>query len=223
MAQTVPVRCPACRREHALTSPDYPCACGAPVCVPVVADGTPVQVRHLTWSDTWAEVACQSCGRPGQWPRPELHCPCGATVRLTEDADHPRESPPGPDRPAFRPPAIRTAHDAVACAAQFLRWLGFQEVRSRVPGTATGPEVRGPGVVGLVDPTTAPTGVRELETLWLHAATEGLTAVAFSLAGYERAARSRADELDLPLFVLDLTGTPKPVNDPADTLLRKSA
>jgi hypothetical protein len=33
-------------------------------------------------------------------------------------------------------------------------------------------------------------------------------------------ARDRADRLAVPLFVMDLTGTPQPVNDAADTLIR---
>lgn len=44
--------------------------------------------------------------------------------------------------------------------------------------------------------------------------------MAFSLAGYDRRARTRADALRLPLFVLDLTKAPQPVNDPADAVLR---
>ncbi|TXS18705.1 hypothetical protein [Streptomyces sp. wa22] len=41
----------------------------------------------------------------------------------------------------------------------------------------------------------------------------------FSLAGYTDEARSRADGLAIPLFVLDLTGAPQPVNGPADELV----
>lgn len=220
MAIHTPVRCPACRREHAFSPPEYPCPCGASVRITLPPDGGAVLVRHRSWSDAWAEVSCNACGQPGQWPRPEFCCPCGAMVRISPEPAG-EEGSPDPDRPAFRPVTIRTSYDAVSCAAQFLRWLGFTEVRSTVPRPATGIDVRGPRVVGLVDPTTVPTSERDIETLWLHGLAESVTAVAFSLAGYDRKARVRADELRLPLFVLDLTGTPQPVNDPADALLHR--
>jgi hypothetical protein len=48
--------------------------------------------------------------------------------------------------------------------------------------------------------------------------TESADCVYFSLAGYDADARARADQLHVPLFVLDLTGTPQPVNAIADAL-----
>lgn len=45
----------------------------------------------------------------------------------------------------------------------------------------------------------------------------------FSLAGYEDASRARADGVGLPLFAMDLTGTPQPVNAPAADLLARGA
>ncbi|EST34743.1 hypothetical protein M878_09055 [Streptomyces roseochromogenus subsp. oscitans DS 12.976] len=57
-----------------------------------------------------------------------------------------------------------------------------------------------------------------MECLWLTAMTESADCVYFSLAGYTDDARSRADALCVPLFVLDLTGTPRPVNTPAGDL-----
>ncbi len=53
--------------------------------------------------------------------------------------------------------------------------------------------------------------------------TESAACVYFSLAGYARDARERADALGVPLFVLDLTGTPRPVNEPADALAAAGA
>lgn len=50
-----------------------------------------------------------------------------------------------------------------------------------------------------------------------------MTSVFFSLAGYAQDARARADGLCIPLFVMDLTGTPQPVNGPADELLSTGA
>src|SRR5207302_2071461 len=78
MAESVPVRCPACRRAHAVTTPTYPCSCGAPLTIPVLRGGVPTQVRQRTWRNSWVTVNCPSCGRGDDWPQPELGCPCGA-------------------------------------------------------------------------------------------------------------------------------------------------
>ncbi|MGP4111208.1 hypothetical protein ACTWP5_09860 [Streptomyces sp. 4N509B] len=205
----------------------------------------PVHVRRRSWADAWTRADCPSCGRSGQWPLPEFGCPCGATVRLTPaagagdgdgagraggaDAPAPPEGTPRrrTERPPFRPLTIRTAHDATACAARYVRWLGFEEVHalswpapSRFPQSGSVLALRGPGVVGMVNASTTATGERAVETLWLHGLHAAARAVAFSLAGYERPARDRAGALGLPLFVFDLTGAPQPVNDPADALLR---
>lgn len=245
MAENLPVRCPACRREHVYTPTAYPCPCGAPVTLPLLSGGAPVQVRTRTWADSWVEGRCSACGRQDQWPQPEFGCPCGAMVRLPvapiPRAGAERRSPAGPStgparavpapatpvsrppvRPAFRPITIRTARDAVTAAAQYLLWLGFAEVRVAREGSCTGVDLRGTRVVARVDPTTAPTALRDIETLWLNGLNDSVQAVCFCLAGYARDARERADELHIPLFVLDLTGTPQPVNDPADQLVRGS-
>ncbi|MFF3648778.1 hypothetical protein ACFYXV_09010 [Streptomyces sp. NPDC002181] len=128
-------------------------------------------------------------------------------------------------RPAFRPVTIRTAQDAVATAALYLRWLGFQDVRRPdgrpIPTAAV--DLRAPGLVAQVDPTTAPAGLRAVECVWLNGLTASATSVYFSLAGYTQDARSRADDLGIPLFVMDLTGMPQPVNDPADALVGAGA
>lgn len=128
-------------------------------------------------------------------------------------------------RPAFRPVTIRTARDAVATAALYLRWLGFQDVRQPdgrpIPSAAV--DLRAPGLVAQVDPTTAPAGLRAVECVWLNGLTASATSVYFSLAGYTEDARTRADDLGIPLFVMDLTGMPQPVNDPADELIGSGA
>ncbi|MBT2479551.1 hypothetical protein J7E94_15205 [Streptomyces sp. ISL-94] len=128
-------------------------------------------------------------------------------------------------RPAFRPVTIRTARDAVATAALYLRWLGFQDVRQPdgrpIPSAAV--DLRAPGLVAQVDPTTAPAGLRAVECVWLNGLTASATSVYFSLAGYTEDARTRADDLGIPLFVMDLTGMPQPVNDPADELIAGGA
>ncbi|MFD3541939.1 hypothetical protein ACFWUQ_20920 [Streptomyces sp. NPDC058662] len=128
-------------------------------------------------------------------------------------------------RPAFRPVTIRTARDAVVTAALYLRWLGFQDVRQPdgrpIPSAAV--DLRAPGLVAQVDPTTSPAGLRAVECVWLNGLTSSATSVYFSLAGYTEDARARADDLGIPLFVMDLTGMPQPVNDPADALVGSGA
>ncbi|OEJ34366.1 hypothetical protein [Streptomyces subrutilus] len=158
----------------------------------------------------------------------------GADARSVDRRDAPRDpasaeqSPPAATpvpRPAFRPVTIRTTRDAVATAALYLRWLGFQDVRQPdgrpIPSAAV--DLRAPGLVAQVDPTTAPAGLRAVECVWLNGLTASATSVYFSLAGYTEDARTRADDLGIPLFVMDLTGMPQPVNDPADELVGSGA
>ncbi|OKI01056.1 hypothetical protein A6A06_19575 [Streptomyces sp. CB02923] len=242
MADSVPVRCPTCRRENAFTPPTFPCACGAPLTLPVLRGGVPVEIQHRTWQSSWVEVRCETCGRLDEWPAPESGCVCGTVVRVPV-VPVPTPPPPNPPlpgspasaapavpprrppvlRPAFRPVTIRTAHDCVTAAAQYLKWLGFTDVARAQERTASGVDLRGTGVVAQVDPTTRATKLREIECLWLNGLNDSAVAVCFSLAGYSRDARSRADALHIPLFVMDLTGTPQPVNDPADELIRDGA
>ncbi|WP_055549374.1 hypothetical protein [Streptomyces sp. NBRC 110028] len=224
MTESVPVRCPACRREQSFTPPTFPCPCGAPLTLSVPRDGTPEEIEHRTWQDIWVAVDCPACGRQGHWPQPEFGCGCGAVIRVpvagvSEAPGDDQEGEPAA-RPAFRPVTIRTARDAVTAAAQYLRWLGFGCLRRLDDPGAAGVDLYGKGVVAQVDPTTRPTGLREVECLWLNGLNESALSVFFSLAGYAREARARADALHIPLFIMDLTGTPQPVNDPADTLIR---
>jgi hypothetical protein len=216
------------------------------VALPLAADGTPhaLAVRQRTWADAWAEADCPACGRPGQWPQPQFDCPCGVTIRLAVQRPAPvpaapagaPEPPPAPDardardaaaggRPPFRPLPVRTGTEAVTAAAHFLRWLGFADVRAPAARPASVPrsrvDVRGPAVVALVDAAAVPTAVREVETLWLHAMAGSVLPVAFSLAGFDRRARARAEALDLPLFVFDSAGRPRPLNRVAHVLTRE--
>ncbi|WP_127359636.1 hypothetical protein [Actinacidiphila soli] len=244
MAESVPVRCPACRRPHAYSSPVFPCACGTPLSLPLLHSGIPVQVRHRSWDDSWVGMRCPDCGRNDQWPQPEFGCECGAVIRLPVDtvalkgpartpAQFPAAPPtdpagPGPDpelaptdaRPPFNPVTIRTARDALTAAAQYLKWLGYAGVRIASDRVANGVDLRGEGVVAQIDPTTRPTGLRDIECLWLNCLNEDSAGAFFSLAGYAHDARMRADQLGVALFVMDLTGTPQPVNDAADSLIR---
>ena len=295
MAESVPVRCPACRRKHVYAAPSYPCACGELVTPVLDRDAVPEPVTHHTWDEGWVRARCEACGRADQWPRPELACPCGVVLRMpvleagsddrhpqppgagagtcagtcagsddgarapgpentagTRSTDEPRSSgaSPGEDldaaregtghpapkprahrlpaaiplpRPAFQPVVIRTARDAVTAAALYLRWLGYRDIRRADQRPPSGIGLAARGIVAQVDPTVRPASLRDVECLWLAAMTESTGCVYFSLAGYEEDARTCADSLGIPLFVLDLTGTPQPVNSLADELVATGA
>ncbi|MFG3282233.1 hypothetical protein [Streptomyces sp. NPDC048111] len=225
----VPVRCPTCRRDHVYVPPAYPCACGTPLAPPIQRGAAPSPITHRTWTDTWVTVRCRACGRQSQWPQPELGCSCGSVLRMpvrpvTAPPGSPaRPRPAAPARAAFRPLTIRTARDAVTTAGLYLTWLGFRDVLHAEPRPASGIDLRGRGLVAQVDPTTRPATLRAVECLWLHAMAASARGVHFSLAGHAPDARRRADELLVPLFVLDLTGTPQPVNAAASGLVTAGA
>lgn len=220
MSESVSVRCPACRREHLYAAPAYPCACGAPVAPSLDPRGTATAVTHRAWDDEWIAVVCTACGRTSQWPRPELGCPCGTVLRIplapAATGAAQRKAPAA--RRAFQPVTIRTARDAVTAAAVYLRWLGYRDIRRADQRPPSGIGIAAHGLLAQVDPTVRPASPRDVECLWLTAMTESTACVYFSLAGYAPDARARADALGVPLFVLDLTGTPQPVNSLADEL-----
>ncbi|MER7921762.1 MULTISPECIES: hypothetical protein [unclassified Streptomyces] len=227
MSESVPVRCPACRREHVYAAPSYPCVCGAPVAPPLDQRGVATVVTHRVWDEDWIAVRCAACGRLDEWPYPELGCPCGTLLRIPVAGAEPASEPTvrttrlGADvrgRPAFQPVTIRTARDAVTAAALYLRWLGYRDIRRADQRPPSGIGLAARGILAQVDPTVRPASLRDVECLWLTAMTESTECVYFSLAGYADDARVRADALGVPLFVLDLTGTPQPVNEPADQL-----
>ncbi|MEV6650802.1 hypothetical protein [Streptomyces sp. NPDC051219] len=257
MAETVPVRCPACHREHAYAPPVFPCACGTPIAPPLVRGATLSPITHRNWTDAWVAVRCPACGREDEWPQPEFGCGgCGTVARIpvrpvsevyadtgadpgavgtsssggagarpatTLPAHIPLPPTAAVPRPAFQPVTIRTARDAVTAAALYLRWLGFRDVRQSDKRPSSGIDLRAPGLVAQVDPSTRPAALRDIECLWLNGLTTSAVSVFFSLAGYTAEARTRADDLRIPLFVMDLTGVPQPVNDPADELLSTGA
>jgi len=228
MSESVSVRCPACRREHLYAAPSYTCRCGAPVAPPLDRRGTATAVTRRAWAEDWVTVRCGSCGRRDQWPRPELGCPCGTVLRIAvagqtagaaaEAAGSDDAARPAKRRPPFQPVTIRTARDAVTAAAVYLRWLGYRDIRRADQRPPAGIGIAARGLLAQVDPTALPASLRDVECLWLTAMTESAACVYFSLAGYATDARTRADALRIPLFVLDLTGTPQPVNGLADEL-----
>ncbi|WNI33967.1 hypothetical protein [Streptomyces sp. ITFR-6] len=243
--ESVPVRCPACRRDHVYVTAAYPCPCGAPTAPPLLRGASVTAITHRTWNDDWVTVRCRACGRHDQWPQPELCCPCGAVLRIpvrpvaslgrAPDGGPHRADPPvrpshiplprtaSAPRPAFRPLTIRTARDAVGAAALYLKWLGYREVVQPAERPSSRIDLRAAGLIAQVDSTTRTTALRDVECLWLNALSTSVSAVFFSLAGYAPDARERADGLTIPLFVMDLTGTPQPVNSPADELVSTGA
>ncbi|MEU6665546.1 hypothetical protein [Streptomyces sp. NPDC046727] len=238
MPESVPVRCPVCRRAHVYTAPAYPCACGTPTAPRLDPATEPAVAAHRAWEDEWLTVPCAACGRLGHWPRPELGCPCGTVLRIavaqppageTAPAEPPHaraaghEPDDGTEGPAghrapFQPHTIRTARDAVTTAALYLRWLGYRDIRRADQRPPNGIGLAARGLLAQVDPTVRPAAPRDVECLWLTAMTESAQCVYFSLAGYTSAARAGADTLGIPLFVLDLAGVPQPVNDAAEAL-----
>ncbi|MEV6841313.1 hypothetical protein AB0N17_43775 [Streptomyces sp. NPDC051133] len=234
MPESVPVRCPACRREHVYTAPAYPCACGAPTAPRLDPAAEPAPAAHRDWDDEWLTVTCGACGRLGQWPHPELGCSCGTVLRIpvrvsrppAADPRTPATAPaPAPEarRPAVRPRAIRTARDAVTVAALYLRWLGYRDIRRADQRPPSGIGLAARGLLAQVDPTVRPAAPRDVECLWLTAMTESADCAYFSLAGYTDEARTGASALGVPLFVLDLTGVPQPANAPAARLHTEGA
>ncbi|WP_189275974.1 hypothetical protein [Streptomyces atratus] len=241
--ESVPVRCPACRRDHTYSTPAYPCPCGAPSAPPVLRGAPVVPITHRTWNDDWVTVRCRTCGRHDQWPQPELCCPCGTVLRIPVRPVTETDSAPGPaggarpdrpshiplprtappPRPAFQPLPIGTAHDAVASAARYLKWLGYHDVVQPAERSPARIDLRATGLIAQVDAVSRPTVLRDVECLWLNALSASVTSVFFSLAGYAQDAEARADGLGMPLFVMDRTGTPQPVNSAADQLISTGA
>ncbi|QUW94692.1 hypothetical protein [Streptomyces sp. V17-9] len=220
MSETISVCCTACGRRHRYTAPSYPCVCGAPVAPELDPRGAATAVTHRTWDEEWVAVRCAACGAQSRWPRPELGCPCGTVLSVPVDraATGRTGRTPGSRIPAHRAVPIRTARDAVTAAVLYLRGLGHRDVRRADQRPLSGIGLAAPGIVVQVDPTVGPASVRDVECLWLTAMAESAQGVYFSLAGYAEDARARADLLDVPLFVLDPSGVPRPVNAPAVAL-----
>jgi hypothetical protein len=103
-------------------------------------------------------------------------------------------------------------------AALYLRRLGHQDIRRADRRPPSGVRLAAPGVLAQVDPAPRPASLRDVECLWLTAMNESVACVYLSRAGYADDARARADALGIPLFLLDRSGVPRPVNGFADEL-----
>ncbi|WP_405943682.1 hypothetical protein [Streptomyces sp. NBC_00932] len=218
----VAVRCTSCGRQDEWPRPELGCSCGTVLRLAV----RPVTAPPDTAS---SDTAVSDTAVPGT-DAPDATAQ-GLTGRTAPDAAGPARPPahiPLPrtaaaPRPAFRPMAIRTAGDVVSTAARYLKWLGFQDIVQPERRPASGIDLHGPGLIATVEATTRPAALRDIECLWLHGMSSAAACVFFSLSGYAQDARDRADELAVPLFALDLTGAPQPVNGPADELVSTGA
>ncbi|MET8953139.1 hypothetical protein ACWEO4_21640 [Streptomyces sp. NPDC004393] len=205
----VTVRCGACAREDEWPHPELGCACGTVLRVPVA--GLPGQPGRASPEEP---------GRPPQDTGPRQRTAGAVTPDPAGDGSL-ESGPVGrrkQSRTAFQPVAIRSARDAVTVAALYLRWLGYRDIRRADQRQPNGIGLAARGILAQVDPTVQPASLRDVECLWLTALSESARCVYFSLAGYADDARAVADRLGVPLFVLDLTGAPQPVNSLADEL-----
>lgn len=242
----VSVRCGACGRDDQWPRPELGCTCGTVLSVPVAGTLRPPRPRepygrggdcgpaHGPDPDDGPDPdpgTAPATGRPSADTAPAAGvfgtrtdtAPAAARSGADTDASPSPAHEPSPSRPAFRPVTIRTARDAVTAAALYLRWLGYQDVRRADQPPPSGIGLAARGVLAQVDPTVRPASPRDVECLWLTAMTQSAACVYFSLAGFAPEARGRADGLGVPLFVLDLTGTPQPVNRAAQELVATGA
>ncbi|MFE2941911.1 hypothetical protein ACFXKG_23100 [Streptomyces sp. NPDC059255] len=227
----VTVRCAECGIACDQPRPELGCACGAVLRIPVrfeyAADPSagaaePAEAAPSAQRSERSEPVAP-VERPRRPELPELPRRAERFEQPERPAHIPLPRTAASPRPAFRPLTIRTSHDAVTAAGLYLRWLGFKSVVQADERPASGIDLRGPDVIAQVDPTMSPASVRSVECLWLNGLNASAVSVYFSLAGYADDARARADDLGLPLFVMDLTGSPKPVNGPADELVSSGA
>jgi hypothetical protein len=209
----VTVRCGSCGRRGEWPHPEVGCACGVVLRVAVV-EGRGGTGDEEAAADGTPPTESAGTGRSAAVGQGET----SAREMAPAGADGGGREPTTAARPPFRSVTIRTALDAVTATALYLRWLGYRGVRRADQRPPSGIGLAARGVVAQVDPAVRPAGLRDVECLWLTAMTESADGLYFSLAGYADDARARADALGVPLFVLDLTGTPRPVNAPAETL-----
>ncbi|MFD6423092.1 hypothetical protein [Streptomyces sp. NPDC060198] len=223
----VTARCEACGRDDHWPQPELGCPCGTVLRVPV-RTGTPADTGTEPEPGPEAgEPEPRTCPGPGTEPGAAT-----GTAPLTVAGPAAGAGPPthiplprtaSRPRTPFRPVPVRTARDAVTAAGLYLGWLGFQGIVQPVERPASRIDLRADGALAQVETSTCPTGVREIECLWLNALSESVSGIFFSLAGYEDAATRRADLVSMPLFAMDLTGTPQPVNGAAEELLSAGA
>ncbi|MFE0105935.1 hypothetical protein [Streptomyces sp. NPDC059009] len=217
----VTVRCGACGRKDQWPQPELGCGCGAVLRIPVRLD-SPKPAEPAEAAEAAEAAGTAEAAEAAETPEPaEPPGPPGPAAAPASPEPRKRFLSPRP-RPAFEPMTIRTVRDAVTAVALYLRWLGFQDISGGSQRPPSGVRVCARGIVAQVEPSVRPASLRDVECVWLTGLTQDAECACFSLSGYADDARDRADELGVPLFVLDLTGTPQPVNGAADDLIGTS-
>lgn len=204
----VAVRCEICGRKDQWPHPELGCPCGTILRIPVKGVQRPPSAARPAYPN---ETSTDTEGDKGDKGN---DAPEGSAPHEGHESDGRRKPRPG----AFRPVTIRTARDAVTTAALYLRWLGYHDIRRAGRRSPKSSGLAASGILAQVDASLRPASLRDVECLWLTAMSQSTSCVYFSLAGYADDARAVADSLRVPLFVLDLTGTPQPVNSLADEL-----
>ncbi|KUF16643.1 hypothetical protein [Streptomyces silvensis] len=230
----VTVRCATCGRGTDWPRPELGCACGTVLRVPVTSEEGAEGAERAEGAGAGGgarepdpgDGTCALCAPEGD----EGAAPCASCAPKSRPSLTPPHIPlprtaPTP-RYAFRPLPVRGARDAVATCARFLRWLGYEDVREAYPAEErppSGTRLTALGVLAQIEPTARPASLRDVECAWLTAMTHTVTCACFALSGFTPAARSRADELDVALFRIELSGTPEPLNGAADELTATGA
>ncbi|WP_316740550.1 hypothetical protein [Streptomyces sp. MK7] len=232
MPESVPVRCPVCRRElvrgghDQWPRPELACPCGTALRIPPGGSDTE-ETRDRAGKGSAVRSGDGIPGRGDRGRRGGEGTQHGDNGMRAPGTAHPfgpgsRDAagrrPRTGGRGVFRPVVIRTARDAVTDAVLYLRWLGYEDIRRADQRPPSGIGLAARGLVAQVDPAARRASLRDVECLWLTAMTESAGCVYFSLTGYSGQARTRADELGIALFVPAPDGVPRPVNGPAHAL-----
>ncbi|WP_435841921.1 hypothetical protein [Streptomyces hirsutus] len=210
----VTVRCGRCGWPGEWPRPEFGCPCGTMLRIPVTGPGTPPAPDEspspASGTTPDSDTTPDLYGTPDSYSAP---APDG-----TPAPESPTAAGPASRRSGIPSVPIRTARDAVTATALYLRLLGHDDIRRAHRRPPSGIGLAGRGVLAQVDPSARPVTSRDVECLWLMSMSESAQCLYFTLAGYAPDARERADRLGVPLFLLDLTGTPQPVNAPAEAL-----
>jgi hypothetical protein len=212
--------CPRCGASDEWPKPEYTCACGAIVRLPV--DSSSRMRLKAASEERMDRPLPRVRPAPGREPGrlPPHYSPGGEYGRGGPGERRPAPQPAPP--PQFRPLPIRTRDDALQTVVRYLVWLGCTGVHIAPTRGQEKASVRGPGIAAQVETWASNAELRAIELLWLHTLNENVTGVFFSAAGYTPDAAVRAEQLGISLFILDITGMPRPVNDTARAWLERS-
>lgn len=129
--------------------------------------------------------------------------------------------PPGViERP--QPRLIRSPSEAEEVAAEWLRWLGFDDAEVTGAGADGGVDVRAKSMVAQVKMHLAPIGRPDLQRLHGVAVTERALSVFFSLSDYSPEAKEWAEQVGMTLFRFSHVGEAEPANSFAEALVERA-